>query len=116
MQKYPHELVEIARELRRRQTVAEELLWSQLRSRRFCGLKFRRQHRIGRSVVDFCCRELNLVIELEGGVHDIPEQKAEDMVRFEELQSQGFKILRIKNEEVVENIGLVLKKVLKFRK
>lgn len=115
MKKYSHEVIELARELRQRQTKAEGLLWNRLRRHQLCGLKFKRQHRIGNFIVDFYCDELKLVIEVEGGVHRIPEQIVQDKVRFEELEERGLNILRIKNEEVVEHIDSVLEKILKFR-
>ena len=116
MIKYPHEIIEIARELRLRQTTAEELLWYRLRRHQLDGLKFKRQHHIGNFIVDFYCGELKLVIEVEGGVHQIPEQITRDNIRFEELEGRGLMILRIKNEEVIENIENVLSKILEFRK
>ena len=60
-------LVELARELRKRQTSAEALLWQLLRDRRLLGYKFRRQHQFGDYVTDFYCREAGLAIELDGG-------------------------------------------------
>jgi very-short-patch-repair endonuclease len=57
-----------ARELRRSQTPAEHELWPQLRDRRLDGLQFRRQHPIGRFIIDFCCRAVKLAIEIDGDV------------------------------------------------
>lgn len=54
---------------------------------------------------------MNLVIELEGGVHKKPEQKEYDAVRFEEIQNRGLTILRFKNEEVLSNLDGVLKQI-----
>jgi very-short-patch-repair endonuclease len=65
-----------ARELRTRQTPAESILWDALRGRRLAGLKFRRQHPIGTFVVDFCCPDRRLAIELDGPVH--AEQREHD--------------------------------------
>jgi very-short-patch-repair endonuclease len=61
--------VGIAKRLRRNQTDAERVLWFQLRGRRLQGLKFKRQVPIDRYVVDFCCAEARLIIELDGGQH-----------------------------------------------
>jgi very-short-patch-repair endonuclease len=72
MKHYPHYIIEVARELRQRATLAEKLLWKELRDHKLAGLKFRRQHPIGRYIVDFYCAKLRLVVELEGGVHDLP--------------------------------------------
>jgi very-short-patch-repair endonuclease len=60
---------DFSRSLRRSQTDAERHLWSRLRDRQLVGVKFRRQHPIGPFVVDFCCVERCLIIELDGGQH-----------------------------------------------
>ena len=59
-----------AQELRQEQTESESVLWEQLRGRRLNGAKFRRQHSIGRFIVDFCCPSAKLVVEVDGGIHD----------------------------------------------
>ena len=58
-----------ARQLRNEQTDAEAKLWARLRARQISGVKFRRQHPIGPYVADFCCVELRLIIEIDGGQH-----------------------------------------------
>jgi very-short-patch-repair endonuclease len=112
---YPHYLIELARGFRKNSTPAEDILWERLKNRKLAGLKFRRQEHIGRFIVDFYCHELMLVVELEGGIHDCADQKEYDQARFEELDARGFRILRIKNSEVIENIDKVLEKILMFR-
>ena len=82
------------RELRAEQTAAEEALWELLRGRRFLGLKFRRQFPVESYIVDFCCYERRLVVELDGEVHTEPAQIAHDQNRDQYLRTQGFKILR----------------------
>ena len=62
-------LAPVARRLRRDQTDAERKLWGSLRNRQLEGLKFRRRYVIGSYVADFCCEELRLIIELDGGQH-----------------------------------------------
>ncbi|MBI1806241.1 MAG: endonuclease domain-containing protein [Ignavibacteria bacterium] len=111
MNRYPHEIIEKARELRQHQTLAEELLWAHLRRHQFRGLKFKRQHRIGNFIVDFYCAKMRLVIEVKGGVHDIPAQRERDSARFEELHARNYHVLRIKNNEVLNDIGTVMKKI-----
>ncbi len=101
-------LLEEARELRKRQTPVEEIFWQIVRNRRFLNLKFRRQHQIGPYIVDFYCHERKLVIELDGGVHQIPEQKARDAERDEYLKSLGNQVIRIKNEDISERLGQTL--------
>jgi very-short-patch-repair endonuclease len=61
--------VPAARDLRIRQTAAEVMLWEALRNRRLDGVKFRRQHPVGPFVIDFCCPERRLAIEVDGGIH-----------------------------------------------
>lgn len=116
MSAYPHYIIDIARQLRKRSTIPEKILWERLRRHQLDGLKFKRQHHIGRYIVDFFCSELNLIVELEGSIHDKKIQKEYDEVRFEELESIGYKILRIKNDEVISDIENVLKMILKFKK
>ena len=71
----PPILLQRARELRQRKTPAEEILWECLRARRFCGYKFRRQHNIERFIADFYCHDGQLVIEVDGPIHDSQLEK-----------------------------------------
>lgn len=96
-------LVKRARELRRDQTPAEETLWELLRNRRFVGLKFRRQHQIGDFIVDFFCDEHKCAVELDGAVHSTVEKRRHDANREAILQGQGFGIIRIPNEMVLNH-------------
>ena len=84
---------------RKNSTQAEDALWRELRGRKLLGLKFRRQHALGRFVVDFYCREAKLVIEVDGEVHD--GQRIEDAVRQAYLESLGLRVLRFKNERIL---------------
>ena len=115
MKRRPDYIFDIARKLRGRMTPAEKLLWAELRNRKLAGLKFLRQHPIRRYVVDFYCHELRLIVELEGKIHDDTIQKKFDDARFDELDSLGYQILRVKNEEVLEDIQGVLKKILSYK-
>ena len=112
MKRYPHYLIDLARQFRKRATPAEAALWEQLRSKKLEGFKFVRQFHVERYVVDFCCREQRLVVELEGGIHEMESQMEYDRLRFEELELRGMSILRFKNEEVFENMNGVLGKIL----
>ncbi|MCD6028411.1 MAG: hypothetical protein K0S78_585, partial [Thermomicrobiales bacterium] len=98
--------VPAARELRQRETSAEDLLWDALRDRRLEGLKFRRQHPVGPFVIDFCCPARRLAVELDGGVH--ASQKVEDAEREAVLTSAGYRVLRFPNEAVRIRLGEVL--------
>ena len=75
------DLLAFARELRQNETDAERLLWRLLRNRYLAGAKFRRQHPFPPYVLDFYCHELKLAIELDGGLHNLPEGRLHDKVR-----------------------------------
>jgi very-short-patch-repair endonuclease len=90
-----------ARRLRKDMTNAERTLWSLLRQRPE-GLKFRRQHPIGAYVADFACPEIGLIIELDGGQHNLPVHQLRDQRRTEWLESQGWHVLRFWNTQVFE--------------
>ncbi len=94
-----------ARELRERQTKAESLLWSVLRAKQLCGLKFRRQHPIPPYVADFACVARKVVVELDGGYHDYQYQYDVSRQRFLELQ--GWKVIRFLNEDVLNDVEAV---------
>lgn len=83
-----------SRILRKNQTDAEKLLWAKLRSRRFNGLKFRRQQLIGEYIVDFVCFEQKLIIELDGSGHNEEFRKNKDRERTSILEQEGFRVLR----------------------
>lgn len=88
-----------ARALRGNLTDAERLLWNGLRNRRLAGLKFRRQHPIGRWIVDFYCHDALLVIEADGGQHnDIADAR-----RTADLSARGLHVLRFWNHDILQN-------------
>jgi very-short-patch-repair endonuclease len=106
------EFIRRARELRRNQTKIEDLLWRNIRGRKFCNKKFNRQFPIIYQydkkahyfIVDFYCHEHKLIIELDGGYHSIPEQKEYDAWRTEILENLGLRVIRFKNEEGIMKI------------
>jgi very-short-patch-repair endonuclease len=100
-----------ARELRRQPTPTEEKLWKVLRGRHFGGLKFRRQHPYGPFILDSFCVERQLAIELDGGIHDDPEQAAYDTARTEYLAERGLQVLRFRNEEIAHDLPGVLRRI-----
>ena len=102
-----------AEENRKNPTEAESLLWDALKAKNI-GAKFRRQHIIGDFIVDFFCHEANLVIELDGGYHNMPSQMKSDAERTAALNKMGYTELRFKNEEVLCNIENVLKTIKTF--
>ncbi len=101
-------LKEFARENRKNQTDAEETLWQAVRNQKL-GRKFRRQHAIGKYIVDFVCIKQKLVIELDGPIHD--QQKEYDQSRTKELIALGYTEIRFKNEELETNLQGVLSKI-----
>jgi very-short-patch-repair endonuclease len=95
--------IQRARQLRKKETWAEKLMWSWLRARRFTDYKFRRQHPLGIYYLDFFCEEAELAIELDGGQHGFPEQQSHDAERERFLQSRGIKTLRFWNSHLRRN-------------
>jgi very-short-patch-repair endonuclease len=100
---------EFAKALRQRMTEAEILLWRHLRGHRLGGEKFRRQQPIGSYVVDFVHFGARLIIEADGGQHD---GAPSDAVRDAWLQTQGFRVLRFWNDEILRNTEGVLEAVM----
>ncbi len=92
--------IERARALRQQSTWAEKLMWRWLRSRRFSGYKFRREHPIGIYFLDFYCEEARLNIELDGSQHGFPDQRKHDSEREKYLQSLSIKTLRFWNSRL----------------
>ncbi|WP_423966662.1 endonuclease domain-containing protein [Candidatus Binatus sp.] len=101
-----------ARRLRREQTDAERILWRHLRARQIRGAKFRRQHPIGAYFADFCSTERRLIVELDGAQH--VERSREDEVRTSFLESEGYRVLRFWNSQVLESVDEVLSAIDKF--
>jgi very-short-patch-repair endonuclease len=98
-----------ARELRRPLTPAEQMLWNELRGRRFAGIKFRRQHAVGHFILDFYCPEYRLAIELDGDTH--LEQQEYDAIRTEVIESFACHVIRFRNEEIFDNLPAVLSRI-----
>jgi very-short-patch-repair endonuclease len=101
---------ERAQTLRQNMTDAENRMWYYLRNRRLGGYKFVREHVIGHYIADFVCREKKLVIEIDGGQHmDAVEY---DRLRTKDLESRGYRVLRLWNHEVFKKIQGVMDGVL----
>ena len=83
-------------------------MWEQLRARRVMGLKFVRQHPIGPYFADFACRQAKLVIEVDGATHSTAAELKHDHTRAAFLHQQGYRVLRISNDEVMNGIYEVL--------
>ena len=111
----PDDLLYVARKLRQEQTDAEQLLWALLRDRHFGHAKFRRQHPIEISghkyVLDFYSHECKLAIELDGAQHQ--DRKQEDEARTKVLSTQGVKVIRFWNNDVLQQTASVLEAIWK---
>lgn len=101
-----------SRNLRKRQTSAERILWSRIRSRRLGGFKFRRQHGLANYIVDFYCEELKLVVELDGDLHGYAGKMVSDKTKEAFLMGRSFKVVRYTNLDVYENLDGVLNDLL----
>jgi very-short-patch-repair endonuclease len=99
-------MAERATELRQNTTDAERRLWGALRGRRLQGYKFRRQHPIGRFIVDFACTRHRLVIEADGGQHDESKSDAR------RTESQGWRVIRFWNNDILANTEGVVSTIL----
>lgn len=97
------------KQLRKTMTPTELMLWDELRNRKFKQLKFRRQVNIGPYIVDFLCKQHRLIIEVDGGIH--AEQKEYDQDRDAYLLEKGYYVLRVKNENVTQDISLVMNEI-----
>lgn len=96
--------------MRKNPTRAEDMLWQALRGSSL-GVRFLRQKAFERYIVDFYCASAQLVIELDGSVHDSPDAQAYDSVRTEFLEARGLKVLRFRNRAILENLDNVLEKI-----
>jgi very-short-patch-repair endonuclease len=100
-----------ARALRKNSTDAERILWSELRNHRLNGAGFRRQVPIQNYIADFVCHAAKLVIELDGGQHFSDRSELADARRTAAIETQGFKVLRFSNLEVMTNRAGVLETI-----
>jgi len=108
----------IARELRKNQTQAENILWEKLRNRRFLSIKFIRQYPIkfeieGKErffIADFICFEKKLIIEVDGSIH--LSQKNYDQFRDLIINELGFQVIRVTNKTIKEDLDGFLAKIL----
>jgi very-short-patch-repair endonuclease len=103
-------LTEIARKLRKNQTVVESLLWSRIKNKSLNNLKFKRQFIIGNFIVDFVCLEKKLIIELDGSQH--LDNKEYDFERTKYLTARVFRVIRFWNNDVNKQIDSVLEEIL----
>ncbi len=98
-----------ARALRKNMTEAEQVLWAALRYQKARGLRFRRQHPVNRFVLDFFCPSAKLAVELDGPVHDRQAERDEERTRV--LKAAGYRVIRFRNEEVLNDLPSVLQRI-----
>ncbi|MBI3137709.1 MAG: dihydropteroate synthase [Sphingobacteriales bacterium] len=93
-------------------TEAERVLWELVKSKKLAGFKFRRQHIIGSYITDLVCLDRSLVIEIDGLIHQLPENKEADENRTLWLNEKGFKVIRFTNDEVLYKTDETLDSIL----
>ena len=96
--------------------MAERILWFNLKRRQLLGYKVRRQHGIGKYVVDFYCPELKLAIEADGPSHDTDVARRSDVHRQREIEKEGVRFMRFKDEEILGNADKVMTRIEKEMK
>ena len=104
-------LKQFALEMRNKPTEAEKVLWNVLSNKGIDNKKFRRQHIIGDYIADFICLNLNLIIEVDGSIHQLPENQISDAERTKWLLSEGYRIIRFTNDQVLFDLENVIKKI-----
>ena len=109
-QKIATEKRQRAKELRQNMTPEEAILWHELRTNKLAGWHFRRQQLIDGFIVDFYCHAASLIVEVDGGIHET--QKEQDAERDSHFNSRGFRILRVTNDEVNNDLQGVLRNIL----
>jgi very-short-patch-repair endonuclease len=97
-----------AKELRREMTPAEKVLWNEWRANKL-GIHFRRQQIIAGFIVDFYCHKAALVVEVDGDIHDL--QQDEDARREKVLTDMGLRIIRFRNEDVIQDLSGVVRAI-----
>ena len=108
---YQSNLKSVARMLRSNQTKSEKILWSYIKKKKICQVQFYRQKIIGQFIVDFYCPVANLIIEIDGKQHSLPENKSQDQCRDNYLLQLGLNVMRFTNHEIMNNLDEVLKKI-----
>jgi very-short-patch-repair endonuclease len=111
---YNKSLKEFSRKLRNHSTLGEVLLWKQLRAGQMLGYTFNRQKPLSHYIVDFYCKPLRLVIEVDGAYHFEEARKLKDAERQKALEELGLYFLRFQDEEVRKDMDRVKEKIFSF--
>ena len=104
-------IFEKAKELRHHMTPSEMKLWEHLKKNQLEDYRFRRQHPISEFIADFYCHKAKLVVEVDGGIHKMKEQKLYDIDRSTELTKFGIKVIRVTNDQIEKDIDRVLNEI-----
>lgn len=111
---YNKNLKEFSRKLRNQSTLGEVILWQKLRASQIDGYKFNRQKPLSQYIVDFYCKKLNLVIEVDGSSHFTEGAPLRDKERQQILENMGLSFLRFDDADVKNNISFVLRSIYEF--
>ena len=111
---YNTNLKEFSRRLRNNSTLGEILLWQKLRAGSMMNYTFNRQKPLNRYIVDFYCKPLSLVIEIDGAYHFEPGQRVKDNIRQKLLEEIGLHFLRFSEQQVRKDMDMVLKAIEKY--
>ena len=111
---YNRSLKEFSKKLRNNSTLAEVLLWQELRAGQLEGFKFNRQKPLDNYIVDFYCKKLNLVIEVDGDSHWHDEAPLKDHERQKALESMGLQCIRFDDLDIRRNMAVVLQEIYSF--
>ena len=103
-------LKDFAKKQKKNPTDAERLLWEHLKGGQL-GQPFRRQHVIGEFIADFICLPAHLIIEIDGGYHQLPEQQVDDEARTQWLNQYGYRVTRFTNEQVMFDTNNVIEAI-----
>lgn len=100
-----------AKNLRQNLTKAEAIIWNYLKGKKVEGVKFRRQLPAGNYIADFAAIEIKLIIEIDGATHSSDDRVEYDNARTEFLSSQGWRVIRVWNNDIYSNLNGVLQSI-----
>ena len=106
----PQQIFQYADELRKNMTEAEKIIWERVCKNQL-GVRIRRQHPIWKFIADFYCREIKLIIEIDGGIHLSSEKKEYDINRDITLNDLGIEIIRFTNDQVINETSKVIEEI-----
>ncbi|KQS56521.1 hypothetical protein ASG17_04750 [Brevundimonas sp. Leaf363] len=107
----PKPTIDRARDLRRKLTLPEVVLWTAIRGSKVGGARFRRQHPVGPYILDFYCDALKLALEVDGEGHERPDQARADIARDAWLGARGIEVWRIPARDVLQDLAEVVERI-----